>query len=264
MAEPEPSATGDAPEKEDSAAAPAEGAAPATLDVEPSPPPPANDNPLPQKSAEPAPAKKKPLKLKLFEKGVAVAGFGDILKAWRSPGNRLRNVLKSIGTKAADMVAGRIVSSTFRLVAITWVAGMIGGVSTFGGLALLAVATGAASGIYSYGKDYVQARFLGPKDKRKETKLVDRARAKSAGISFLSGTATGALGAYLAKTGILQNALGAVKNVLTSGGGMLSRAYNGAAESLPKLPVTAQFQSATAVPAPPAPNPLKTPDFAPK
>ncbi len=183
------------------------------------------------------PEKKKPLKIKLFEKGVDAAGFGEILKAWRSPNNRFRNVMKSIGSKAADMVAGRIVSMTFRLIAITWVAGIIGGVSTFGGLALLALATGAASGIYSYGKDYLHDRFIGPKEKRKDVKIIDRARAKSAGISFLSGTFNGALGAWLAKTGILQNLFGMAKDFITSGGGLLSEGFNNSAAKIVAAPL---------------------------
>ena len=205
--EKDPAPPAPAPEKKEEAATPVAETAPVPVVVEtpapppviPPAPPPANDNPKPAEDAKP---QRKPLKLKLFEKGVDVAGFGDILKAWRAEGNRFRNVIKSVGRKAADMIAGRIVSGTFRLIAITWVAGMIGGVSTFGGLALLALATGAASGIYNYGKDYLTERFSGPKEKRAEVKLIDRKRAKSAGLSFLAGTATGALGAWLAKTGI--------------------------------------------------------------
>ena len=226
------------PEKKEEAAPPVVETLPAP--AVPETPPPANDNPLP---AEPQP-KKKPLKLKVFEKGVDVAGFGDILKAWRAEGNRFRNVIKSVGRKAADMIAGRIVSGTFRLIAITWVAGMIGGVSTFGGLALLALATGTASGIYNYGKDYLTERFSGPKEKREAVKFIDRKRAKSAGISFLTGTATGALGAWLAKTGILQNAFGAVKDFVKSGGGTLSDTFNH--QSAPVEPLAAAFSEAAA------------------
>ncbi len=241
MAEITPPKTGDAPdikpEKKDEAATPVPVTAPAAPVVVAAP---ANDNPEPADGV--APAKKKPLKIKLFEKGVDVAGFGDILKAWRAEGNRFRNVLKSVGSKAADMIAGRIVSGTFRLIAITWVAGMIGGVSTFGGLALLALATGAASGIYSYGKEYVTERFSGPKEKRAEVKLIDRKRAKSAGISFLSGTATGALGAWLAKTGMLQHAFGAVKDWVKTGGGALSESFN--QQAAPLAPLTTAFTAA--------------------
>jgi hypothetical protein len=225
------------PEKKEEAAAPVADPAPAT----PETPPPANDNPAPAEDVAPA-AKKRPLKAKLFEKGVDVAGFGDILKAWRAEGNRFRNVIKSVGRKAADMIAGRIVSGTFRLIAITWVAGMIGGVSTFGGLALLALATGTASGIYNYGKDYLTERFSGPKEKRAAAKFIDRQRAKSAGISFLAGTATGALGAWLAKTGMLQNAFGAVKDWVKTGGGTLGDSFN--PEAAPPQPIAAVFNAA--------------------
>ncbi|MBL8711949.1 MAG: hypothetical protein JNM12_03535 [Alphaproteobacteria bacterium] len=232
------------PEKKEEAAVPVAEPAPAPVSVPApaeTPPPPANDNPAPAETAA-ADAKKRPLKAKLFEKGVDVAGFGDILKAWRAEGNRFRNVIKSVGRKAADMIAGRIVSGTFRLIAITWVAGMIGGVSTFGGLALLALATGTASGIYNYGKDYLTERFTGPKEKRAAVKFIDRSRAKSAGISFLAGTATGALGAWLAKTGMLQNAFGAVKDWVKTGGGALSDSFN--PEAAPQLPIAAVFNAA--------------------
>lgn len=225
------------PEKKEEAAAPVADPAPAT----PETPPPANDNPAPAEDVAPA-AKKRPLKAKLFEKGIDVAGFGDILKAWRAEGNRFRNVIKSVGRKAADMIAGRIVSGTFRLIAITWVAGMIGGVSTFGGLALLALATGTASGIYNYGKDYLTERFSGPKEKRAAAKFIDRQRAKSAGISFLAGAATGALGAWLAKTGMLQNAFGAVKDWVKTGGGTLGDSFN--PEAAPPQPIAAVFNAA--------------------
>ncbi|MDI1228108.1 MAG: hypothetical protein PSY14_10530 [bacterium] len=249
--EKDPAPPAPAPEKKEEAATPVAETAPVPVVVEtpappttpPPAPPPANDNPKPAEDAKP---QRKPLKLKLFEKGVDVAGFGDILKAWRAEGNRFRNVIKSVGRKAADMIAGRIVSGTFRLIAITWVAGMIGGVSTFGGLALLALATGAASGIYNYGKDYLTERFSGPKEKRAEVKLIDRKRAKSAGLSFLAGTATGALGAWLAKTGILQNAFGAVANWVKTGGGALSENFNPAAA--PLQPIAAVFNAAAVKP----------------
>lgn len=242
--EKDPAPPAPVPEKKEEAAVPVAEAAPAPIVVETPPaPPPANDNPAP--AAEPQP-KKKPFKLKVFEKGVDVAGFGDILKAWRAEGNRFRNVIKSVGRKAADMIAGRIVSGTFRLIAITWVAGMIGGVSTFGGLALLALATGTASGIYNYGKDYLTARFSGPKEKRAEVKFIDRSRAKSAGISFLAGTATGALGAWLAKTGMLQHAFGVVKDWVKTGGGTLGDSFNPAAA--PVQPIAAAFNAAAGKP----------------
>lgn len=232
------------PEKKEEAAAPVAEPASAPVPVPApaeTPPPAANDNPAPAETAAPT-ARKRPLKAKLFEKGVDVAGFGDILKAWRAEGNRFRNVIKSVGRKAADMIAGRIVSGTFRLIAITWVAGMIGGVSTFGGLALLALATGTASGIYNYGKDYLTERFSGPKEKRAAVKFIDRQRAKSAGISFLAGTATGALGAWLAKTGMLQNAFGAVKDWVKTGGGTLGDSFN--PEAAPLQPIAAVFNAA--------------------
>ena len=181
--------------------------------------------------------KKKPLKVKIFEKGVDAAGFGEILKAWRSPNNRFRNVMKSIGSKAADMVAGRIVSMTFRLIAVTWVAGIIGGVSTFGGLALLALVTGAASSIYTYGKEYLYDKYYGPKEKRADVKFVDKARVRSAGIAFATGTFNGALGAWLAKTGILQNLFGMAKDFVFSGGGLLSQQFNDSAGKALAAPV---------------------------
>lgn len=186
---------------------------------------------------------RRPLKRWLFEKGIDAAGFGGVLKAWRAEGNRFRNVMKSIGTKAADMAAGRAVSTTMRLIAITWVAGMIGGVSTIGSVALLAVAAGVSSGIYSYHKDYLTARLRGPKEQRRQVKYLDMKRAKSAGLSFLSGTANGLFGAWLAKTGILQAVLGRVKDFIFSGGGLLQNSFNTAAA--PALPLSAESRGAS-------------------
>lgn len=196
--------------------------------------------------------KKKPLKVKLFEKGIEASGFGEIWKAWKSEKNRFRNLMKSIGSKAADMIAGRIVSMTFRLIAITWVAAIIGGVSTFGGMALVALATGAASGIYTYGKDFLHDKYVGPKEKRAEVKIIDRARAKSAGMAFLSGTFNGALGAYLAKTGILQKGLHMVKDFVFSGGGLLSQHFTDSAAKVVTAPFTPDVSSAFAAAAAPA------------
>jgi hypothetical protein len=166
-------------------------------------------------TAKPAaePAKKKNFRF-WAEKGVDAAGFGGVWKAWEKGGNRFRNVMKSLGTKAADMIAGRLVSMTFKLVAITFVAGLIGGVSTYGTLILLALATGAASGIYSYGKEYLKDRFTGPKEKRQLTKFFDKARAKTAAISFGTGFAGGAFGLWLAKTEMFQSAMEALKNAI--------------------------------------------------
>jgi len=165
-------------------------------------------------TAKPAePAQKKNFKF-WAEKGVDAAGFGGVWKAWEKGGNRFRNVMKSLGTKAADMIAGRLVSMTFKLVAITFVAGLIGGVSTYGTLILLALATGAASGIYSYGKEYLKDRFTGPKEKRQLTKIFDKARAKTAAISFGTGFAGGAFGLWLAKTEMFQSAMEALKNAI--------------------------------------------------
>lgn len=148
------------------------------------------------------------------EKGVDAAGFGGVWKAWEKGGNRFKNVMKSLGTKAADMIAGRLVSMTFKLIAITFVAGLIGGVSTYGTVLLLSLATGAASGIYSYGKEYLKDRFTGPKEKRELTKFFDKARARSAAISFGSGFAGGAFGLWLAKTEMFQSAMDALKNAI--------------------------------------------------
>lgn len=171
------------------------------------------------------------------EKGVDAAGFGGVWKAWEKGGNRFRNVMKSLGAKAADMIAGRLVSMTFKLVAITFVAGLIGGVSTYGTLILLALATGAASGIYSYAKDYAIARFTGPKEKRALTKVFDKARAKSAAISFGTGFAGGAFGLWLAKTEMFQNAMDALKSALPGRKG-LSIEFNAAATSVIPQPAT--------------------------
>jgi hypothetical protein len=191
----------------------------------------------------PKPEKKKKNFKFWAEKGVDAAGFGSVWKAWEKGGNRFKNVMKSLGAKAADMIAGRLVSMTFKLVAITFVAGLIGGVSTYGTLILLALATGAASGIYSYGKEYLIDRFTGPKEKREQTKFFDRARTKSAAISFGTGFAGGAFGLWLAKTEMFQNAMDALKSALP-GGKPAAPAFNAAAAPAPAAKLSADFAAA--------------------
>ena len=179
----------------------------------------------PKAEATSEPAKKKNFKF-WAEKGVDAAGFGGVWKAWEKGENRFKNVMKSLGTKAADMIAGRIVSMTFKLIAITFVAGLIGGVSTYGTILLLGLATGAASGIYSYGKEYLKDRYTGPKEKRQLTKFFDKARARSAAISFGSGFAGGVFGLWLAKTEMFQSAMDALKDVFVPGSKKLSVSFN--------------------------------------
>ena len=187
----------------------------------------------------------KSLRLRLFETGVDAAGFGNVLKAWRAPQNRFRAVMKSIGSKAADMLAGRAVSSTFKLIALTWVAGMIGGVSTVGSIALLALAAGASSAIYSYHKDFLHAKLRGPKHERKAVKYFDKRRLRSAGFSFLGGTASGLFGSWLAKTGMLQSLLGHVKDFFTGGEKILTNAIGNTISQVPLPPAPEMRQSLT-------------------
>lgn len=147
---------------------------------------------------------------KVFEAGISVAGFSKVLDAWRAEGNRYKNVAASLLKKLADMAAGSIVSMSFRLIAITWVAGIIGGVTTFGALGLLAAATGAASCVYTYGKAYAGDKLKLPKGQRHTVKLFDRDRAKRAAIAFGTGFLSGGLGLWLAKTEIVQSLLSGI------------------------------------------------------
>ena len=168
---------------------------------DPSETPPVSAN----KTAPKKPRKRK--RTKVFEAGISVAGFSKVLDAWRAEGNRFKNVTASLVKKIADMAAGSIVSMSFRLIAITWVAGIIGGVTTFGTLGLLAAATGTASGVYNYGKGFIGDKLKLPKDQRHTVKFFDRARAKRAAIAFGTGFLSGGLGLWLAKTEIVQGLL---------------------------------------------------------
>lgn len=159
-------------------------------------------------------APRKRLRTRVFETGVGIAGFGGVLRAWRAEGNRLKNVATSLGKKAADMIAGTAVSFTFKLVAITWVAGMIGGVSTLGMVALLAAATGTASAAYSFSKSLAGDKLRGPRAERKAARVFDRQRLKKTGIAFAAGFAGGGLGLWLARTEIVQSALIWLRDVL--------------------------------------------------
>ncbi len=134
-------------------------------------------------------------------------GFGDIYRAACGPAPKIHNTLKAIGAKAADMTAGRLVSGSVKLIAITFVAGMIGGVTGWGSIALLALATGASSGIYNYGKSYVTDMFAATKEERKNIKFFTKKRALEALKAFGSGTANGAFGAWLAKLPLFQSVM---------------------------------------------------------
>ncbi len=159
-------------------------------------------------------APRKRLRTRVFETGVGIAGFGGVLRAWRAEGNRLKNVAASLGKKTADMIAGTAVSFTFKLVALTWIAGMIGGVSTLGMVALLAAATGTASAAYSFSKSLAGDKLWGPKANRKAARVFGRQRLKKTGIAFAAGFAGGGLGLWLARTEIVQSALMWLHNVL--------------------------------------------------
>jgi hypothetical protein len=141
----------------------------------------------------------------LLERGVQMAGFGAVLEAWKQKHNRTRAVWSALGHKVADMVAGSLVGNSFRLIAITLVAALIGGVSSWASIGLLALAAGASSAVYTYGKNYLSDKFTGPKDKRAQAKFFDKPRAFMAGRAFLSGTANGAFGAWLARLPLFQH-----------------------------------------------------------
>ncbi|TAL40034.1 MAG: hypothetical protein EPN97_01255 [Alphaproteobacteria bacterium] len=186
-------------------------------------------------------------------------GFGDIYKAAKQPHEKkiqkVVGISKAVGKKIADMIAGRFVSGSFRLIAITFVAGMIGGVTGWGSIGLLALATGAASAIYTYGKEYLGDRFTGPKEERKKVKLFERKRVESAGKAFLSGTFNGALGAWLANLPIFQSVMKLLHDTIHQGIGQISKPFNEAAA--PKFSgagpgILSKF-SAAAGRAPPAP-----------
>jgi len=187
----------------------------------------------------PKPAKpRKRKRTKIFEAGIGVAGFGKVLDAWRAEGNRFKNVAASLVKKFADMAAGSIVSMSFRLIAITWVAGIIGGVSTFGALGLLAAATGAASGVYNYTKAYVGEKLKLPKGQRHTVKIFDRDRAKRAAVAFGTGFLSGGIGLWLAKTEIVQSLLSGIHNFFKPATDVITMPFNevAAKPAAPALP----------------------------
>lgn len=153
-------------------------------------------------------------------------GFGEIYRAACQPQGKVKGTLKALGSKIADMLAGRVVSGSFKLIAITFVAGMIGGVSGWGSICLLALATGASSGIYNYGKNYVTDKLAAPKSQRGKVKLFDLNRAKDAGKAFLSGTANGAFGAWLAKLPIFQAVMKHLHDTIHHGMGQISKPFD--------------------------------------
>ena len=153
-------------------------------------------------------------------------GFGDIYRAARQPHGKVRGTLKALGTKMADMAAGRIVSGSFKLIAITFVAGMIGGVSGWGSIFLLGLATGASSAIYSYGKNYISDKLSLPKYQRSKVKIFDKNRALEAAKAFGSGAVNGAFGLWLANLPIFQHVMKYLHGLIHDGIGQISKPFS--------------------------------------
>ena len=153
-------------------------------------------------------------------------GFGDIYRAARQPHGKVRGTLRALGTKIADMAAGRIVSGSFKLIAITFVAGMIGGVSGWGSIFLLGLATGASSAIYTYGKNYISDKFSLPKYQRDRVKIFDKNRALEAAKAFGSGAANGAFGLWLANLPIFQHVMKYLHGLIHDGIGQISKPFS--------------------------------------
>jgi hypothetical protein len=186
-------------------------------------------------------------------------GFGDIYKAATRPQQKtvqkIVGISKAVGKKTADMIAGRFVSSSFRLIAITFVAGMIGGVTGWGSICLLALATGAASAIYTYGKEYIGDKLSGPKEERKKVRLFERKRVESAGKAFLTGTFNGAVGVWLASLPMFQSVMKLLHDLIDGGVGQISKPFNEVAApkfSGPEPGILSRFSAAAgrAAPAP--------------
>lgn len=189
---------------------------------------PSETPPVPENSTRPQKPRKRK-RTKVFEAGISVAGFSKVLDAWRAEGNRFKNVTASLVKKVADMAAGSIVSMSFRLIAITWVAGIIGGVSTFGALGLLAAATGTASGVYNYAKGFIGDKLKLPKDQRHTVKFFDRDRAKRAAIAFGTGFLSGGVGLWLAKTEIVQSLISNIHSFFKPATDVIKTPFNAAA-----------------------------------
>lgn len=158
---------------------------------------------------------RKKLRTRALETGVGIAGFDGVLRAWRAEGNRLKNVAASLGKKMADMAAGAMISMSFRLIAVTWVVGIIGGVSTWGMIGLLAAATGAASATYNYAKNFAGEKLRGPKEQRHAAKLFDSKRLKKSALAFAAGFASGGIGLWLARSEIVQSSLSWLRGIFT-------------------------------------------------
>ena len=182
-------------------------------------------------------------------------GFGDIFRAARQPRGKVRGTLKAIGSKIADMAAGRLVSGSFKLIAITFVAGMLGGVSGWGSICLLALATGASSAIYTYGKNYVTEKIALPKSQRSKVKIFDKNRALDALKAFGSGAANGAFGLWLANLPVFQHVMKYLHGLIHDGIGQISKPF--AADGQTKAGFTALDRNITGVfnaATPPAPD----------
>jgi hypothetical protein len=192
----------------------------------------------------------KPTPGRVTEEILRLVGFESVVDAWKHPTHRTTKVLVSIANKAADMMAGRIVNMSIRLIAITMLTGFLGG-SVLMTMGLTALATGVGSALYTYNRNYLHDRLRGPKEERKNVRYFTRDRLRQAALVFISSAASGAFGAWLGKTDFMQSIVKSVKGfvhhvVETMQSGVHSGANAVESVILPSAP------SAAAPPLPPS------------
>ncbi|MBI1214401.1 MAG: hypothetical protein GC185_01120 [Alphaproteobacteria bacterium] len=210
---------------------------------------------------------------------LTIAGFGGVVDAWKHPTHRTTKVIVSLVNKAADMMAGRFVNMTIRLVAISMLTGFFGAGSVLLTMALTGLATGVGSALYTYHRNYLHDKLRGPKEDRKHAKYVTRERLHQAGMAFIGGCAGGAFGAWLGKTDFMQSIVksikgfvhhlfGAVQDGVSSGASAVESVIVPQQPAAPAtvLPPSGTLQKAfdgAALPHGPAATPAVTPKAAP-
>jgi hypothetical protein len=116
--------------------------------------------------------------------------------------------LKGIFNKSADVLARAAVTNAVKITAVSALAGI--GASALLTTGSTIVAAGIGAGLYSYGKDSIQA-YRESRTKKTGFHLLDAARMKRARNALLCGVAGGAFGSWLAGTDTFQEGLSLIK-----------------------------------------------------
>jgi hypothetical protein len=147
---------------------------------------------------------------------------------------------------------------------------MLGGVTGWGSIFLIGLATGASSAIYTYGKNYVTDKLSLPKSQRSKVKIIDKTRALDSLKAFGSGFFNGAFGVWLANLPIFQSTMKFLHGLIHQGIGQIGKPFgvddqaehfNAFARKISGLFNTASDPAMASTPTTPAPRLQSGPSF---